>query len=121
MAKITERMFDAAYETGKKLHASSISYTESIRILEVQYGMNPHSADDYLYAYTNMADGRAFKRSISHTAMHHYLTKFFKDQGKAGLQKALSAIQKTIDYRVASGIGSVASLRQLHDSFLVKL
>lgn len=121
MAKITEQMFDAAYETGKKLHAHSISYTESIRILEVQYGMNPHSADDYVYAYINMADGKALKRTISNTAMRYYLTKFFEDQGKVRLQTALSAIQKTIDYRVASDIGSVASLRQIHNSFLVKL
>lgn len=121
MSAITENMFHASYEIGNKWHEQSLSYKDSIRILRDQYKMNPSSADDYIYAYANMANGRALKRIISQEAIRYYLAKFLEDKGKTGLQKALSAIEQTIDYREESGNSSSVGLRRIYDSFLLKL
>ena len=121
MAVITEQMFHASYETGRKWYMQSISYAESIRILRDQYKMNPSAADDYLYAYKSMAEGNVLKRVISHAALRFYLTKFFEDQGKVGLQKALSSIQQTIDYRLAVGNISTVGLGRIHKDFLLRV
>lgn len=121
MSTITDQMFRASYEIGKKWYSHSMSYTESVRILHVQYGMNPHSADDYLYAYMNMADGKTLTRSISLAAVRYYLSKFLEDQGPTGLQKALSAIKQTIDHQEKSGTSTPVGLRRIYDSFLLRL
>jgi len=121
MATITENMFHASYEIGKRWHGHSLSYKESIRILRDQYRMNPSSADDYLYAYANMADGRELKRIISQAAICYYLTKILEDKGTAGLKKALSAIEQTIDYRESAGNSSSVGLRRIYNSFLLKI
>lgn len=79
--------------------------------------MNPSSADDYLYAYKSMADGNVLKRVISHAALRFYLTKFFEDQGSVMLQKALSSMQKTIDYRLAVGNSNTVGLTKIYKDF----
>lgn len=72
MAAITEKMFHVSYEIGKKWHEESCPYNDCIRILRDQYKMNPSSADDYLYAYANMAEGRELKRIISQVVSDNY-------------------------------------------------
>lgn len=60
--------------------------------------MNPGSAQDYIATLRLMLDGLKFTRTINVFATDYYLTGIYNDYGPKSLAKAISAVEKHIEY-----------------------
>lgn len=111
--KLTQPMMEVCYRYGKKaFQTPGAKLGQYADDAAAQTDMNRSSALMYIYAVKCMLEGNVFKRALSVKAIRHYLSAIYEDFGKPGLDKALQATRKHVEYRRSLGhsVNSIAAL-----------
>lgn len=99
--RVTQEQVHIAYDTAKFIYNNPAHKTkrQGASELHERYKINKGTANDFIRGFHHLLAGSVFKRALSEYAMRHFLTGIQHDYGLAGLQQALSALKKHIDYR----------------------
>lgn len=98
MGNITDTMIDRAYELAKLVRTEAMKPSDATRELEQEMGMAPKSAVAYMHALRHLARGDRYTRRISNTAAKRYLQFFERDDGRGGLERALTSFKAHTQY-----------------------
>jgi len=115
---ITEDQVHKAYELGKSVHEESTSLSDAATDLAETLSMNRGSAQGYIYTLGCLLSGKEYRRTINAYATDYYLTRIYQDFGRAALTRALSAVQKHLEYY--EGVGK-SKQPKIHDLVVVHL
>lgn len=91
MGQITNEMIHKAFEIGKNIYLNQLLALEGIKILTDQ-GMQESSANDYVYCYSNLIQGKLFTRTINAYGIEYYLERIYQENGINGLKNALLSL-----------------------------
>lgn len=98
--KVTEEMLEACYQAGKRAVGSDYAdVTMLADQVSMQTGMNRNNAIMTIFAVVALLNGELYKRAVSGRALDIYFDNILRDYGKGGLQRAIAAMRKHIDYR----------------------
>jgi 5-methylcytosine-specific restriction protein A len=110
LLKIDDKMIEQAYLTAKAVYNEDIKLIEGADSLKKECNMNDASAKDYIYAFRQMRNGEAYKRTINTAATTYYLQHILNDYGYDGLQTALQSVNLHIEYYESSRHGRLDSI-----------
>lgn len=100
--KVTEEMLEACYQAGKRAVGSDYAdVTMLADQVSMRTGMNRNNAIMTIFAVVALLNGELYKRAVSGRALAKYFDNILRDYGKGGLQRAIAAMRKHIDYRRA--------------------
>lgn len=100
--KVTDEMLEACYWAGKRAVGSDYAdVTMLADQVSMQTGMNRNNAIMTIFAVVALLNGELYKRAVSGRALARYFDNILCDYGKGGLQRAIAATRKHIDYRRA--------------------
>jgi predicted HNH restriction endonuclease len=112
------KQYSVAYDLAKKLYQKNITQLQALNKVQ-DVGMGVESAKMYFRAFERLVNGELFNRMINAPAFDYYLEKIYSDFGKAGLENALTALNKHIEYNENSPNGSVMiKVRKIHKKYL---
>ena len=119
--RMTDKMIDACYKYGKKAFETSDEYIKEYAAnVSNETGMNKNSAIMYIYAVKSLLQGSVYKRAINSTALKKYFVMINDEFGKNGLEKALNATEKHIEYLTKFNIPT-KSISKIYDEFKRKI
>ena len=98
--KVNDEMLEACYHAGKK--AINSDYADVVELaarVKEKTGMNQNNALMTIFAVIALLNGELYKRAISGKATAKYFDNILRDYGKGGLQRAIAAMRKHINYR----------------------
>lgn len=98
MGKITEDMVVCVYQTANEVYRGELSKSEGSIKVSSDSGMNMGSARDYITAFVNMMEGKAYTRTINLFATEYYLECIGKDYGREAQRKAAQATLEHVEY-----------------------
>lgn len=116
MGKITDKQIYKAYEIGKEIYLNKMSLSEGTEILK-NLGMKKSSSLDYIYAYSNLAQGKLFTRTMNSFGINYYLEQILNEKGVNGLKTALRAFYQHIEYYEEVSGASVKKGREIYDKY----
>lgn len=116
MAKITHDQINKAFEVGKSIFQNQISLNEGKNSL-ASMGMKRSSAQDYIYAYSNLIQGKLFTRTINSYGTEYYLKRIYNENGNSGLKKALLSLNQHIEYYEETSGASVKKGREIYEKY----
>lgn len=96
MSKITEEVVKESYKVAKKVYTKEITLKEGKNILS--HYMKPNSANDYIYNFKCMMDGKKFTRTNNAYAVEYYLENIYNEYGFEILKNALKSVKLHIEY-----------------------
>lgn len=111
--RITEEMSKEAYLVARKVYQGEMTRDQGIADLTERLGMNKGSASDFVYNLKPMVEGRVYHRTLNYFTTEHYLESIRADFGESTYHKALSALEKHLDYYDSLGQGHQVKLRDL--------
>jgi hypothetical protein len=114
---ITLEQTKLAYKVSKDYYDGIIKRQEAISQLKGS-GMNVGSAAIYLQVYEHLKDGETFTRTLKAESFDYFLDRLLYDFGNSQLFKALTALNKHIDYYESTHIGKLLLIRGLHSKYL---
>ena len=117
MGKITNDLVEFSFEIGKKVYKNELSLKEGIQTL-TQKGMNRNSANDYIYNYSNLIQGKLFTRTSNIYATEYFLERIYRENGLSGLQNALLSLSQHIEYYEEKSGAKVKSIRKIYNKYL---
>lgn len=85
------------YEVAKKVYVKELTQRDALIELQNQ-NINRNSANDYLYCYACLVEGRLFNRTMNIVATKYFLEKILEDNGIQFLLNALQSLSLHIDY-----------------------
>ena len=98
--KMTDEMINTCYIYGKMAHETGSQDLWTYADMAArETGMNRNSAFMYICAVKSMFEGTVFKRAINSRAMDTYFSNIHRELGAPGLKKAISAVEKHMEYR----------------------
>ncbi len=105
--KITEEVVRAAYQVGREVHEKLLTRGEAVKQLSSsKYKVNPNSAGDLVDNVGHLIRGEKYVRTNNAPATEHFLQMIHRDYGSTGLAKAVSAVEKHLDYYAGVDNGS---------------
>jgi len=107
------------YEVAKKVYLKQITQKEALTELQHQ-NINRNSANDYLYCYASLVEGRSFNRTMNITATKYFLEKILEDNGIKLLLNALQSLSLHIDYYENISGHSVVGRKLILQDYLKK-
>lgn len=113
--EITMEMSIGAYEIAKKVYVGQITKTEGKVEINRVTGMNEGSAQAFITIYLAMMNGEEYKRAFNNATNTFLLQNIRKDFGEDSYKKALTAVQKHIDYYSTLGKGKLSGLQRIVD------
>lgn len=116
MEKITNEQIHKAFEIGKDIYMNHISLNEGTESLE-SIGMKKSSGLDYIYAYSNLIQGKLFTRTINAYATDYYLERIYNENGSSGLKTALLSLYQHIEYYEATSKAKVRKGREIYEKY----
>jgi 5-methylcytosine-specific restriction protein A len=116
MGIITNEMVQNAYKIGKQIYLNLMIRTDGIAYLK-EMGMNKNSANDYVYSYSNLIQGKLFTRNTNVYATEYYLNSIFLENGTEGLQNALLSLSQHIDYYEEVSSTSVKKRKEIYNRY----
>lgn len=115
--KITPQIVEKAYKVAKDYYDKKISLQEAQCCL-IRCGMNKNSANDYIYNYSNLIQGKLFTRTTNSCGTDYYLHKIYEDNGQSGLKNALISLSQHIDYYEEKSGTTVKLRREIYNKYL---
>lgn len=88
----------AAYEVAKRVYEGGLSRAAGIEELHKRFGLNRGSAADTISNIGYMLNGAPFERTNNAFATEHFLERIYRDFGLDGLNKAIHALEKHVEY-----------------------
>jgi 5-methylcytosine-specific restriction enzyme A len=116
MGKITNDLVESSFEIGKKVYRNELTLKEGIQTL-TQKGMNRNSANDYIYNYSNLIQGKLFTRTSNTYATEYFLERIYRENGLNGLQNALLSLSQHIEYYEEKSGAKVKSRRKIYTKY----
>ena len=107
------------YEYAVKFYNNEITLKQAKAELQ-ENGLNPNSANYYLYIYPSLIRGKIFKGTINAEATKYYLDKIFETKGLQYLRNALQALSLHIDYYQDISHANVVSQKKILNQYLDK-
>jgi len=120
MAEITDKHIIILYEIAKDIYENKISQRDGLVKL-VNSGIKKSSASDYIYNYKCMMIGKLMTRNMNAPGTQYFLEKIYENDGKKGLQNALTSLSAHLDYYENVSKTNVVKRRKIYDLFLKKL
>ncbi len=116
--QIKFKQYSVAYNLAKELYQKKITQRQALNKVQ-DVGMGVESAKMYFRAFERLVNGELFNRTINAPALNYYLEKIYSEYGKAGLENALTALNKHIEYNENRPKGSVMiKVRKIHKKYL---
>jgi hypothetical protein len=110
-------MSEHAYEFGIEVYRGVLDKGSAIEQLSAGTGMNSASASYYVVNLGHMLAGEVYHRTLSFIATSYFLKNIRFDFGEDALNKALSALEKHLDYYDSLGHGRQMKLRKLLEKY----
>jgi hypothetical protein len=95
---ITEVQIEAACLIASQVYAAQINSNNAVSLLSRDFGINETSAKIFIDDYKHLMMGCVFKRTMSSSAMNHFVGSIEIEHGNTGLAKAITSLKKHIDY-----------------------
>ena len=114
---ITNSHVQKAYIIGKQVFKKQKTLKIAVAEL-VEEGMDQSSAHDYIYSYSNFIQGKLFTRTTNVYATDYYLERIYQESGKTGLENALIALSRHIDYYEQLTKGKVKKGKEVYNKYL---
>jgi len=122
--KIPNEVVPVAYRLAKQVYEKEgeITFTEAKEKLVNDYGLNEHSAADYINNFRCLREGQIFKRTHNAFSFEYFLENIHSDYGDDGLKSALRAFSLHISYveNQAQKVNAV-QFRKIYGQFAAKL
>jgi 5-methylcytosine-specific restriction protein A len=116
MEKITKEQIHKAFEVGKEIYRNQMSLNEGAESL-TSIGMKKSSGLDYIYAYSNLIQGKLFTRTINSYGTDYYLERIYNENGIGGLKTALLSLYQHIEYYEETSGASVKKGREIYEKY----
>jgi 5-methylcytosine-specific restriction protein A len=116
MKPISNEMIHKAFEVGKQIYLYPLTRQDGIKSL-LDMGMKESSANDYVYCYSNLIQGKLFTRTINAYGLDYYLHRIYEEDGNNGLKNALLSLYQHIDYYEETSGASVKKGRETYEKF----
>lgn len=116
MGSITNNQIHKAYKIGKEIYLNKMSLSEGTEILK-NLGMKKSSSLDYIYAYSNLVQGKPFTRTMNSYGINYYLQQIHREKGADGLKTALRAFYQHIEYYEEVSGASVKKGREVYNKY----
>jgi 5-methylcytosine-specific restriction protein A len=116
MREISKEMIHKAFDVAKDIFLIQINRQDGIKILS-ELGMKESSANDYVYCYSNLLQGKLFTRTINAYGLEYYLQRILEENGNNGLKNALLSLSQHIDYYEAASGASVKKGSEIYAKF----
>jgi len=117
--EISLEKIKALYETAKKVYSKELSKKNALIELQNQ-NINKNSANDYLYCYACLVEGKLFNRTMNIEATKYFLAKILEDSGIQYLMNALQSLSLHIDYYENISGHNVVGRKQILNDYLKK-
>jgi 5-methylcytosine-specific restriction enzyme A len=114
---ITESQVAAACDVASRVYAGQMTTREGAMSLSSVYGLNKSSALAFISDYKHMMEGRVFKRTMSVSAMRHFIEQISVEHGMPGLTQALTSLRAHIEYLESHYKTTSTSLRVMVEDF----
>ena len=115
--RISETQYEAACDIASKVYAKELTTANGKAILSEQFGLNETSANDFIYDYKRLMEGKVFQRAMSAPAMRHFIEQIFAKHGILGLDNALASLRLHIDYYEGHYDTNMHSMRAVAEEF----
>jgi 5-methylcytosine-specific restriction enzyme A len=96
--KISNEATMAAYEVAKRVREGTLNRAAGIEELHKRFSLNRGSAGDAITNIGYMLEGECYERTNNAFATEHFLEMIHHDYGVGRLTKALSAVEKHLEY-----------------------
>jgi hypothetical protein len=96
--KISNEAMKAAYQVAKRVREGSTRRAVGIEELHRRFGLNRGSAGDTIRNIGCMLKGERYERTNNVFATDHFLEMIRSDYGLNALKKAISAVEKHLEY-----------------------
>lgn len=113
--KITMEMSIGAYEIGKQVYTSRMSFSDAKLKINKETGMSVGSAHAFLTIFLAMMNGEVYKRAFNNATNEYLFESIQRDFGDQYLEKALNAAQEHINYYSTLGKGNLTGLQYIVD------
>ncbi len=110
--RITEPMSREAYLVAREVYRGSLQREAGISDLVARMRMNRGSAGDLINNLRHMLQGEVYHRTLNYYTTHYYLQRIHEDFGEAAYRRALSALEKHLDYYDSLGRSRQVKLRE---------
>jgi hypothetical protein len=96
--KISNESMIAAYEVAKRVRGGELTRAAGVEELNQRFGLNRGSAGDTITNIGYMLNGKRYSRTNNAFATEHFLEMIHRDYGLDSLRKAISSVEKHIEY-----------------------
>jgi hypothetical protein len=96
--KISNESMIAAYEVAKRIRERALSRAAGIEELHQRFGLNRGSASDTIGNIGLMLEGKRYVRTNNAFTTEHFLEMIHRDYGLDALNRAISAVEKHLEY-----------------------
>ena len=115
--KITKDQIPLAYEMAKNAFEGIISQKNAKdRLVEV-HNMNRNSANDFIYVFKYLMQGKEFQRGLNAYSFDYFLASIKKDYGIQKLKIALQSLSYYIDYHKSKKNSKVGKIYTKFEKF----
>jgi len=108
--EITKDQIPLAYEMSKNAFEGLISQKNAKDKLVEVHNMNRNSANDFIYVFKYLMQGKGFQRGLNAYAFDYFLKSIKKDYGIPKLKIALKALSEYIDYHKSKKTSKVGKI-----------
>lgn len=115
--EITLEKIKILYETAKKVYRKELTQKNALIELQNQ-NINKNSANDYLYCYACLVEGKLFNRTMNIESTKYFLSKILEDSGIQYLMNALQSLSLHIDYYENISGHNVVGRKQILNDYL---
>lgn len=112
-------MIHASYEVAKKVFNKSITRSNGLDILELNYGMNRSSADFHIGNYKCLVTGKVFRKTMNVYATRYYLNCICAEGNLDILRNAVSSLYGHIKYYEIVRKINVVQQRKIYEEFAI--
>src|SRR6266446_4257896 len=96
--KISNEAMKAAYDVAKRVREGALSRAAGIEELHQRFALNRGSAGDTISNIAYMLEGKRYVRTNNAFATEHFLEMIHRDYGPDALERAISAVEKHLEY-----------------------
>ena len=96
--QISNEAMKAAYEVAKRVREGALSRAAGIEELHRRFALNRSSAGDTISNIGYMLEGDRYERTNNAFATEHFLEMIHRDYGLDALRRAISSVEKHIEY-----------------------
>jgi len=104
--KISNDAMIAAYDVAKRIREGTLTRAEGINELHMRFSLNRGSAGDTISNIGYILDGKRYVRTNNAFATEYFLEMIYRDYGMISLKRAITAVEKHIEYYTALPKGS---------------